>query len=349
MEDVSSTIVSQVPPVVFAETVQAELAQRLAPDLRPGSSFTILGVPNVDTVAASLAWLGTVCVARDLTGRSPSLVYGTPGADDEILGIRAIPGPILISGEPAITAEGARWRANVLDQAADRAVIQLPTSVSQDALAELETLGKAARRHGRFRFLVHDSDSALIAKDIMGIHAVIAPHVAFGLGPLSISRRPVASVGVFIEDLRLLPPHDVSAFSALQGQNERKSALSARHASRGLQLLRGSRLCNRAIDGASTRRTPKKTTLAAEASVARLAGQMLKYHVAITDSVHGHILAALVGLPHVALARTGTPVARLDNGRHRVAHAVFTDSAMDAINQAHVLLESVPRRDRSAA
>ncbi len=228
---------------------------------------------------------------------------------------RALPeGPILLSGggnfgDVYPNEQGLRER--ILDDFPDRLVVQLPQSVWFRSEANLDAMRRRCERSARFVMLARDRRSLDLVRARFGVPARLAPDMAFGLPDLRPQRRAA------VTDVLWLLRRDIEA--------------SANAPRRGLASKDPGVLGDWTRPGFSRRGVPWGAYARAHWLSWRLrqmpAGLLhsreawvkhsfealasLRMEIAcrfvsagrvlVTDRLHGHILALLLGIPNVCL------------------------------------------------
>ncbi|MDD5562980.1 MAG: polysaccharide pyruvyl transferase family protein [Thermoanaerobaculaceae bacterium] len=244
---------------------------------------------------------------------------------------RALPeGPILLSGggnfgDVYPNEQGLRER--ILDDFPDRLVVQLPQSVWFRSEANVDAMRRRCERNGRFVMLVRDRRSLDLARARFAVPAHLAPDMAFGLPDLRPRRRAAATDVLWLLRRDIETSRRATRVAAARRapgavRDWTRPALGRRDAPWGLYA--------RAIWlSLRIRRTPRTLLRGREAWVRRsfetLASLRMEIacrfvsagRVLVTDRLHGHILALLLGVPNVCL----------DNRDGKVSHFYETWTA----------------------
>jgi pyruvyl transferase EpsO len=277
-----------------------------------GSTVALLDFPSYPNVGDSAIWLGTVAELRRL-GCRIAYVCDQRSYSREALARRLPAGsPILLQGGGNfgdLWPEHQLFRERVLEDFPDRVVVQLPVSIAfRDPDAERRA-ESALARHERVTLLCRDEASAAYAAERYARAAVeLCPDGAFGLSP---RRRPrprhevtmlLRSDAEGLERVPRLPGAWTLDWASDWGQPgynplwERGRRLSqslgaATGDGRGVDRLRHAAI--RALFAAMVRWR------------VRFGYEVVgSGRVLVTDRLHGHILALLLGVPHV-LIETG--------------------------------------------
>lgn len=256
-------------------------AQRSALDdlyraaIGPGERYALLDFPDHPNVGDSAIWLGECAMLRAVTGRDPDYVSTWYDFDEAALRRSCPDGTVFLHGGGNL---GDIWphhqqlRETVLAAMRDRRVVQLPQSIHFGDPAAAARFARLAAAHPDLTLYVRDHASLRAAQAFVGARAALAPDSAFALGPQprSAADRPLLALmrtdAERVEE-RDRPPTAAACVDWLDDEgpvpDDRADRAQARLA-RGLALLsRGERI--------------------------------------VTDRLHGHILATLLGIPHVVL------------------------------------------------
>ncbi|WP_233150583.1 polysaccharide pyruvyl transferase family protein [Sphingomonas mollis] len=267
-------------------------AQRTALDMlyrrhvAPGQSYALVDFPDHANVGDSAIWLGETRMLRAVTGRAPD--YVSTWADfDEAAFRRACPDGVLFlhggGNLGDIWVHHQAFREDMLRTIRDRPVVQLPQSIHFRDTARIASFAGVVADHPDFHLYVRDRQSLDIAARHLACAIDLAPDSAFALGPQS---RPA--------------PADCDVLMLMRTDDERRaedrSALADMTGGVILDWLDDDTL----PDAADTT-TAQAHDLAATARVERGLRLLSRGRRIVTDRLHAHILATLLGIPHVAL------------------------------------------------
>ena len=271
-------------------------------------------------------------------------------------------GPILLSGggnfgDVYPNEQGLRER--IIDDFPDRLVVQLPQSVWFRSDANLDAARRRCEKSGQFVMVVRDRRSLDLVRARFAVAAHLAPDMAFGLPDLRQQRQPPG-----IDVLWLLRRDIEASERGVRRAAARQAPGAVRDWTRPGFARRDAAwgLYARAIWLSwRIRRTPRTLLRRREAWVRRsfetVAGLRMEIacrfvsagRVLVTDRLHGHILALLLGVPNVCL----------DNRDGKVRHFYETwtaghplvgwaDSLPEAETLAQRLLARPPDDGRAA-
>ncbi|MGP7795132.1 polysaccharide pyruvyl transferase family protein [Sphingomonas sp. CLY1604] len=292
--------------VITAQRSALDALYRAA--IGPGEQYALLDFPDHPNVGDSAIWLGECAMLRAVTGNDPAYVSTWHDFDEAALRRACPDGVVFLHGGGNlgdIWPHHQRLRETVLTRMRDRRVVQLPQSIHFDDPAAAARFAHIAAAHPDLTLYVRDRPSLATAQAFVGAHAALAPDSAFALGPQprSAADRPLLALlrtdAERVAD-RAGPPAEAAPVDWLEDDeplpDDRLQRAAARVA-RGLALLsRGERI--------------------------------------VTDRLHGHILALLLGIPHVVLdnsyGKVGAYIDAWTAGSPLVARAASWAEVADA-------------------
>ncbi|WP_343527164.1 polysaccharide pyruvyl transferase family protein [Sphingomonas sp.] len=245
----------------------------------PGERYALVDFPDHPNVGDSAIWLGERALLRDSGAGDPA--YTSRWDDFDAAAFRAAcpTGPILIHGGGNlgdIWPHHQRFRETLLTRFRDRRIVQLPQSIHFRDPAARDRFADLVRDHPDFHLCVRDQISLTLAQAHFACPVTLAPDSAFGLGPLSRLATPAHHAVMLLrsdaeraarDDAALHAIPRTIAFDWLEEPPVQDRDLDARaqaRLARGLRLLSGGE------------------------------------HI-VTDRLHGHVLALLLGIPHIVL------------------------------------------------
>jgi exopolysaccharide biosynthesis predicted pyruvyltransferase EpsI len=320
-------------------TLSATALAKLRPFVEKGQACALLDFPNYGNVGDSAIWLGE----RALLGRLGARVsYATDPASFRADRLRASvgSGPIFLQGGGNLGdlwPELQAFREEVIAAFPDNPIVQLPQSIHFTDRQSLERARRVFAAHPRFTLLVRDRRSLAIAREELARGAELCPDMAFGLGPLRPSRRPVDDV------VSLVRRDDREAAGARAGIHaahglvvdwSEDDDVTARWRGRIRRVMRP-----RLLRGSWRHAVHVYDALARwrlQAGVRLLSGG----RVVLTDRLHGHILCVLLGIPHVAMDNAyGKISSFIDTWTSGLPFVRFADSPERARSLVRELLE----------
>lgn len=269
--------------------------------LRPGGRFALVDFPAHSNVGDAAIWLGELAFFRRVYGAAPAYVSKMDDFDAADCRRAIGDGTIFIHGGGNF---GDLWpahhefRMRLLEACPHNPVVQLPQSIHFRDPRGLEETARAAARHARFTLLVRDRRSLELARQF--------PCVT----------RLCCDSAVYMDLRRPAVRAEHAVLCLLRGDEEcaRSEALPVDRADRPVvdwigepvSRVRAARVA--AMLGSAARGRISSQHLravsfeaAARARVARGACLLSSGRVLVTDRLHAHILAVLLGIPHAVL------------------------------------------------
>lgn len=276
-------------------------------------TVALVNFPNHGNPGDPAIWLGSERLLRDLGVR---VGYRCAWWNFDPDGLRRAVGdaPVLVQGGGNfgdLYAEQQGTRVQVLTTLRDNPVIQLPQSIHFRDPANLERMAELLAAHGAVTLMVRERRSEAIALDRLGVDPVLSPDHALGMGPLRRTREPDVPVLWLMRspgDLEFVDhghPDDpgVRVVRWLEGVADDqkhwgpagRAILAANHATqrRWRPGTRGARMVHalaaRTYDPLARRWVRRGLDILSHAQVV------------VTNTLHGHVLAAMAGIPTVVL------------------------------------------------
>ncbi|CAN5566555.1 polysaccharide pyruvyl transferase family protein [soil metagenome] len=289
--------------VDVAQSVRDTLLAALQPLVAGTRRIALLDFPAHGNVGDSAIWLGALAALRAVGAPSPSYTCDVTTYDRAALKRKIGAGTILFTGGGSF---GDLWerhllfRERVIADFPNNRIIQLPESVHFERPESLARSSAVFDAHPDITILVRDAASLAIVRREYHTPSHLVPDLAFGLGVL---RR----VGAPTRDILWLKRKDKedrwpSAATSGRGEDvidwldEEKTPLIAWTDHQRWQVEQGARLggLRRSVLALAQSRL-------ARARMARGTALLSSARVVITDRLHGHIMALLLGIPHVVL------------------------------------------------
>jgi len=300
-------------PVVTIEDLRASAREALAEVLDGARTVALVNFPNHGNPGDPAIWLGSRRLLSELGVR---IGYASAWWDFDAASLRSAVGdaPVLLNGGGNfgdLYAGQQGTRVRVLSTLADNPVVQLPQSIHFADAANEAAMAELLAGHPRFTMMVREHRSAAIARDRLGVEPVLSPDHALGLGPLARTRTPKTPILWLTRvagDLEYVdhepePADDVRRVEWLHGVPEDQA---------GWDVV--GRLALRVNENIHARWRPEMPTAALLHAVAARTYPPLAWRwvrrgvdllssaqVVVTDKLHGHLLAVLLGIPHVVL------------------------------------------------
>jgi len=245
----------------------------------PGPPYALVDYPDHPNVGDSAIWLGEIALLDAIGAGAPAYMARWDDFDEAAFRAACPTGPILIHGGGNlgdIWPHHQRFREYLIERFPDRRIVQLPQSIHFRDPANRDHFAALVGRHPDFHLHVRDNASLNLARRHFDCPSTLAPDSAFGLGSI---KRPLAA------DCRVLMLLRSDAERAARDD----APLLASSGAVALDWLEEPRL------------TETSPTARAQARVERGLRLLARGELIVTDRLHGHILALLLGIPHVVL------------------------------------------------
>ncbi len=269
-------------------------------------TVALVDFPSYANVGDSAIWLGALKVLAAVDAPPPCYTcdIGTYRRDHMTrrLGHGANRGVILLTGGGNL---GDLWprhqelREEIISSFPDHRIVQLPQSIHFGDRGALDRARRIFDSHSDLTLLVRDARSLEIAQTEFRAPSELCPDLALGLGALERSGSPVRDL-VWLsrsdrESARLTGPETSAEVPIDWNREERSALIKATDTARRLAAPRSWLL--RALRG------PLSATYSSLARGRLERGRRLLSagRVVMTDRLHGHVLALLMGIPHVLL------------------------------------------------
>ncbi|SFM68784.1 Exopolysaccharide biosynthesis protein EpsI, predicted pyruvyl transferase [Streptomyces sp. cf124] len=345
---------SHVPHCAHHVAYVLTVLDRLVP---AGTRCALIGAPLNSDVGDSAIWLGQRALLGAL-GAEVRYACDLMSYDAGQLAACLPDGPIMLTGGGTL---GDLWedsqllREQVLRDFPDRRIVQLPQSVHFTDYANLTRARRVFDAHPDLTLLLRDRHSLHRCRTVFEARSLLAPDLAFAVPPDALTGGTAAHDVVWLarEDKESAkgPPAGRGAARKERGGpyvfdwTREGDDTGWRRAKEALWRSRARALC-RAGSGDPPGAAP--ALLAAYDGLARLqlargCRLLTAGRVAVTDRLHGHVLALLLDLPHVLLAdRYGKSRSHWDTWTtHRPPTTEWAWTEAEARRTAERLLETV--------
>lgn len=255
--------------------------------------------PDYRNVGDSAIWLGQMACLASRFGKRPTYISALQDHSHEKLDEAMPSGPILITGGGTF---GDIWpghqelRESILERWPGRLVVQLPQSIHYKSQEGADRMARAIARHKNFVLLVRDEESKAFAEKHFDCRVHLCPDMAFGIGPiqpLAASQFPV--LAMLREDQEKASPYDFSAYPDVPVEDWINESRTPVRVAKALGAARAAASLDRErIRGA-------KLNAAAHQRFRRGIRQISRGRAIVTDRLHVHICALLLGRPHAVL------------------------------------------------
>ncbi len=265
-----------------------------------GSRYALVDFPDHANVGDSAIWLGELALLREITGRDPCYVSTWHDFDLDAFHDACPDGILFLHGGGNlgdIWPHHQRFREDILARVRDRPVVQLPQSIHFRVPSEVDRFAALVADHPDFVLYVRDTRSLDFARKHLACPSHLAPDSAYALGAQS---RDAAQCDVLM---------------LMRTDDERQGyALPSADPATVVDWLEDDADLPAGIN-------PKAREAQAVARVDRGLRLLARGRVVVTDRLHAHILADLLGIPHVVL----------DNDYGKIAAYLDAWSVPDAI------------------
>lgn len=296
-----------------AQSLVQSLQARIMSSLRPAigadvRDVALLDFPNHSNVGDSAIWLGEVEFLRMACLRS---VYGCDLAKYDPKKLASVIGdaPILLHGGGNfgdIWPAYQTFRHSVLENFPNNRVIQLPQTIHFSNVAGAAVTRRLIERHPDFKLFVRDAQSLAFAQEhFPSARPEVCPDSAFMLGNL---RPPVPAVRDIVFLRRTDKEQRTEWQAVIADAVDRYDMEVVDWLDEPFQPLRRALGVVRRLSKSSARTYPLVEAIwiatadrLARARLQRGLAILGRGRVVVTDRLHAHILATLLGLPQVIL------------------------------------------------
>jgi pyruvyl transferase EpsO len=295
------------------ESLRSALDAVLRPLVPVDRPVALLDFPVHDNVGDCMIWLGSRATLQRLGAPPLSYTCCIQSFSREDLARRIGNGTIFLSGGGNfgdVYPPHQDLREAVIAAFPDNPIVQLPQSIFFESAAATERARRVLEAHPQLTLLVRDHRSLAIAqRDFPGVRSILCTDMAFGLGPLPPGRPPSERIVWLSRTDResswggaLEPPACVERVDWVAPPRDRRGPSVQRRIWR--RVIREPGLV-RLLDPGIARWHLRR-------GVQMLSGA----RCVITDRLHGHILALMLGIPHCLLPNT--------NGKIQAFHETWT-------------------------
>lgn len=255
--------------------------------------------PDYKNVGDSAIWLGQMAYLSSRFGKSPSYISALPDHSHDKLDEAMPSGPILITGGGTF---GDIWpghqelRESILERWHGRLVVQLPQSIHYKSQHHADRMARAIARHKNFVLLVRDEESKAFAEKHFDCRVHLCPDMAFCIGPiqpLAAARFPV--LAMLRADQESAGKHDFSDYPDIPVEDWIAESRTPVRIAKALGAAKG------AVSLNPERIKAAKLNAAAHNRFRRGIRQISRGQTIVTDRLHVHICALLLGRPHAVL------------------------------------------------
>lgn len=280
--------------------LQSKIHRSLAGYIREDQHLSIVDFPDIKNCGDSAIWVGEIAyLRRHFNGKTPDYVSRLRDYAPSDLRRKAPDGPIFIHGGGNfgdIWLAHQTFRERVLADFPDRQVVQFPQSIHFNDPRHIDAAARAIDRHGNFILLVRDAESLEFSRKHFNCEVRLCPDMAFAIGPIEWSRRALPVLAMLREDSEKvaracewpfpdIPKEDwITEDEALVTRTKRIAWAGS------FRDLRPAERRFRMLDAAANQRL-----------FDRGIAQIGRADALVTDRLHVHICALLLGRPHAVL------------------------------------------------
>jgi len=263
-----------------------------------GEPLAILDFPDIRNCGDSAIWLGELAYLAARHGKRPAYVSRMDDFSAEQLRRTMPAGPIFIHGGGNfgdIWGAHQDFRERVLELFPDRPVVQFPQSIHYRSPGRIERSARAIGRHGNFTLLVRDAESKAFADRHFDCAVALCPDMAFAIGPVEAARAALPVLAMLRADREKAGDNDLSNWPGLPVEDWVSESPRSVRASKAF----GAASALLALKPADLRLA--KLDAAARNRFRRGVRQISRGRAIVTDRLHVHICALLIGRPHAVL------------------------------------------------
>lgn len=267
------------------------------------SDYALLDFPSHWNIGDSAIWLGEVEILRCAHGRAPGYVSHVKYSITEPARVLADRGLIYLHGGGNF---GDIWpayqiyREAILQRYPNHRIVQLPQSLHFGQPEGIERTKRAIAGHRDFHLMVRDHESLTFAQAHFDCPVLLVPDSAFGIDMTAFARvaQPQGIKALFRVDKERRP--DATAGRALFKDAVIEDWHWHSKTRRNLEKAVMGGFMMLPVRVLMAPRAASFTAMA-RARVAMGFAQLDRAEVVVTDRLHGHIMATLLGKPHVVI------------------------------------------------
>lgn len=328
-------------------SMRAEIGRVLRPLFPHDRPAALIEFPVHSNPGDSAMWLGET---RYLSDAAVPTVYLSDRFkhSSKRLARRLGHGTILLHGGGNIGdlyPAPQRFREEIIAAFPHNKIVQLPQSVHFESRAALERARRAFGTHRDFTLLVRDHRSFELARREFSCRTLLCPDMAFCIGELPLPRSPVTDIALLIRTDVEATQNSAEAGHLGYPARDWEPLPRTTWSRAEYRLCRvRSRLLGALVAGPAHRsrrlrsRSAQPFDRVARRRVAAGCSLLASGRVIVTDRLHGHILALLLGLPHVVLDNSSGKVKGFyETWTASCERAVWADSVEEALHVARNL------------
>ena len=352
--DIAGTTEPQHRDDALIATWSARIDELLGSLLPHGRRVALVNFPNHRNAGDPALWLGARA-ALDRIGAE--VVYRASWASYDPVSLRRAlgDGTILLQagGNFGDLYPGRQQatRERILSELADVPTVQLPQSVHFEDPTNLERMRRLCDRHADLTLMVRDRASLDLVEAHFDVPTQLCPDLSMALGPLATPRRPSVDV-VWLarndperRDEQPPVPSDSASIRIVDWLDDLDHEPAAPLLDRVAAGVNRRLLARYEAGSPLSRRTGRLDAATydrlARRWVVRGLHVLSEGRVVVTDRLHGHLLALLMGTPHVVLDNSiGKVGAYIATWTHSTTLTHPADDSERALLQAKALLVS---------
>lgn len=320
------------------------LKERLAPLFHDSGPYAMLDFPNYANVGDSAIYLGQRRLLRELTGYDPDYVSSMRSHSDTGLRYNAGRPLILLTGGGNF---GDLWprhqsfREHILRDYRDCRIVQMPQSIHFQDVSARDACARVIAAHPDFTLVVRDHESHALAQAHFDCKVVMCPDAALGLAPIPTQPPKTRDILLLIRDDHesRFTDQEREILTAL-GQSEDWASGGAETRARLDRLIE--KLTRKSTRAGSLLRNQRLATYDkwAETRLARGIAQLSAARFILTDRLHVHIIADLLGIPHLVLDNSYGKISNYINAWPKSGLAQVVTDLPTAVRIARERLQS---------
>lgn len=325
----------------FLESAERQIIDALGSVLRLGSRVTAVDFPYTTNPGDCAIWLGTRRYLR-ATNCEVASISDVGRYNPVEISRAAADGPIVLQGGGnlgTLWAEHQDLRLRVIRDFPDRRIVQMPQSARFEDQDSLRVFADAVRGHGDVHIFVRDRASLELLSQA-GVDAALCPDMALFMGRLSrprqeprtpimmLARTDHESSGLrewWDSSDRMDNSVELAEWSMSRSDQLRWTAWKTPHRIRRRQP-RMTIMSHRAYDAMAQ--------IPFQSAVRQISGA----RVLITDRLHAHILATLMGIPNFVVDNNYGKLSGIYNLYTKGGSGILCGSFEEAFSRAQDLV-----------
>lgn len=264
-----------------------------------GEPVAMVDFPDYRNVGDSAIWLGQMNYLATRWNKTPAYISALQDHSNDRLQASAPAGPILITGGGTfgdIWSGHQELRVSILERWPGRLVVQMPQSIHYKSQQHADDMARAIAKHGNFVLLVRDERSKEFAEKHFDCRVALCPDMAFAIGAIEPMATPSLPVLAMLRsDLEKAGEYDLARHPDVPVEDWIEESRQSVRFSKALGAAKAAASFDR------ERIKAGKLNAAARARLVRGIRQISRGQAIVTDRLHVHICALLIGRPHAVL------------------------------------------------